>query len=925
VTVNGWNLNTDEAHPTEDFYIQADLLSSLFDVFTDGSLYAWGFQSYPALQSDGTRTWGEIRIDPFLYYSSDPLCIINGPTLTKDQAVINQGLLATSNPSGIPDSVRIFFYQYLACYRFGVPDANCGTSGKLGLFDNLALAIVDGAPAPISVDIWFPYNDTFPFNDNPSAPNFAAPGTARFDTTSALMRVGLNIAQTTGDMNRFTVPGDSVVVKALGVGDSIRVDMLFRINPGPGNYVTQGNVSSGLRKVPSAPAAVTPGDGSFWDMLKTEPGALASGTPGAVAQHAAAPSGFSSLVWNSARCDTAKLVFFTNLGDGLDATNGGQSGLWMSAFHEAELMPDQPKRTAWVLSHKRPQCFVIDTTISSLNASNVQCGSAPGYMSALPSSYTGWTGDAQSSEGVAILPDGMFTPGTHIEYFFRRRELSGPNIGQAYLCPDTSVVVPQGGEASMDGHRWMEVNVLPDKWKGHEYDPTTNQACLLYVDNCDRLGDEIAWVSVADTLGNCGGGGTRQIDRGNNNGYAAPGGTGTQYGHVNDPSSFRFKNKQAGTTWDMYGVKASESIDATAGGIGSRLSYLDHSVGNLTDGKDSKLGPSPDMLAAYYRFVMLLSGPLSQGILGPYAERSGDDIGLLKNYLLTSTVPKPYGLLAGGNGFVEDNSWNYLPGDPQYDFINQELGVDLNQTFFREGYRQVSGNPNQIADLIPAAAVNPTSNNFIYAVQNFCTFTLDNLAVINGITTPNAVVGATYENLGGNGPYIASVVNPGDAAHPWKTETEGWDIYNLRTRYGLNTNGRAGYMYPLFGNVFGSICTVTGVPMCPTWGCIDVPTGGDNPQFVDFVGDFSNNPLRSGTATVKFGLAQPDRVEVVVYDVSGRQIRKLADRLFTAGEHTLTWDGVDDRGHMAPRGAYFTQIKYVNRRVTSARKLTILK
>ena len=107
-------------------------------------------------------------------------------------------MLVTSNASGVPDSIRIFFYQYLACYRFGVPDANCGTSGKLGLFDNMGMAIVDGAPAPISVDIWFPWNDTFPFNDDPSAPNYAVPGTAAFDTTSALMRIGLNIAQTTG-------------------------------------------------------------------------------------------------------------------------------------------------------------------------------------------------------------------------------------------------------------------------------------------------------------------------------------------------------------------------------------------------------------------------------------------------------------------------------------------------------------------------------------------------------------------------------------------------------------------------------------------------------------------------------------------------------------------------------------------------------
>jgi hypothetical protein len=194
-----------------------------------------------------------------------------------------------------------------------VPDANCGLGGKLGLFDNMGLAIVDGAPAPIAVDIWYPYNDTFPFNDDPSALNYATPGTASFDTTTALMRVGLNIAQTTGDLTRSSVPGDSVLIQANGNGDSIRVDMLFRINPGPGNYVTPGNVASGLRKVPSSPTAVSSGDGSFWDMLKTEPGSQSSGTPSAVAQHAAAPSGFSPLVWNSARCDTQKTIFFSNL------------------------------------------------------------------------------------------------------------------------------------------------------------------------------------------------------------------------------------------------------------------------------------------------------------------------------------------------------------------------------------------------------------------------------------------------------------------------------------------------------------------------------------------------------------------------------------------------------------------------------------
>jgi len=908
VTVNGWNLNTAEATPTEDFYVQADIMSSLFDIFSEGDLYAWGAQAYPALQSDGTATWGTIRLDPFIFFFTDPACTINGADLAKDQAIINQGLLATSNVSGIPDSIRVFFYQYLTCYRFGVPDANCGLGGKLGLFDNMGMAIVDGVPAPIGVDIWFPYNDTFPFNDNPSAPNYATPGTAAFDTTSALMRVGLNVAQSTGDLTRSTVPGDSVVVKANGSGDSIRVDMLFRINPGPGNYVTAGNIASGLRRVPTATAKAVRGDASYWGTLMGEPGDLASPAGGVNA--------WDPLKWNSARCDTQKVIFFSNLGDGLDATGAGQSASWMSTFHEAELRPTQPLRTAWILSHKRPQCFVIDTTLSSLNASNVMCGAAPGYMTSLPSSYTGWNGDVNSSEGVSILPDGIFAPGTHVEYFFRRADLAGPNAGNSYLCPDTTIVVPQPGESSFDGHRWMEVNVLPDRWKDHAYDPTTNAACMLYVDWNDRRGDELAWVAVADTIG-----ATRTIDRGNNNGYAAPGGTGDPNGHVNDPASRTYKNKQAGTTWDMYGVKASESIDTGAGNLGSRLSYLNHSPLNLTDGMDSKLGPSPAMLAAYYRMILLLTGDLNLSLLGPFANRSGDDVTLLENYLLGSTVAKPYGLLAGGNGYVEDASWNDGAGTPQFALITTYEGVDLNATFAREGYREVSGNPNQVADLIPAASVNPSSNNFIYAVQNFCTFTLDNLAVVNGTTTPNAVVGAQYQNVGANGPYIASVVNPGDPAHPWKAETEGWDIANMRTRFGLDMNGRAGYMYQVFTNVFGSLCTVSGTPLI----ALDVPTTGNGQQYVDFVGNFSNNPLRSGVATVRFGLAQSDRVEVDVYDVSGRQIRKLADRMFPAGEHTLTWDGVNDRGQLVPRGVYFTQVKYVNRHVANARKLTVLK
>ena len=52
-----------------------------------------------------------------------------------------------------------------------------------------------------------------------------------------------------------------------------------------------------IRKLPNNIATVTPGDGSFWDGYRTNPGAFASS--GAVAKHAAAKGGWDANVWNS--------------------------------------------------------------------------------------------------------------------------------------------------------------------------------------------------------------------------------------------------------------------------------------------------------------------------------------------------------------------------------------------------------------------------------------------------------------------------------------------------------------------------------------------------------------------------------------------------------------------------------------------------
>jgi flagellar hook assembly protein FlgD len=58
---------------------------------------------------------------------------------------------------------------------------------------------------------------------------------------------------------------------------------------------------------------------------------------------------------------------------------------------------------------------------------------------------------------------------------------------------------------------------------------------------------------------------------------------------------------------------------------------------------------------------------------------------------------------------------------------------------------------------------------------------------------------------------------------------------------------------------------------------------------------------------VRLGIAQTGRVRVNIYDVAGRRVRTLADRIFPAGEQELPWDGTDDAGHRVGRGVYFVR------------------
>jgi hypothetical protein len=68
------------------------------------------------------------------------------------------------------------------------------------------------------------------------------------------------------------------------------------------------------------------------------------------------------------------------------------------------------------------------------------------------------------------------------------------------------------------------------------------------------------------------------------------------------------------------------------------------------------------------------------------------------------------------------------------------------------------------------------------------------------------------------------------------------------------------------------------------------------------------NPTRVGGA-LRFRLPRDGRVELAIFDLSGRRVATVASGVLTAGEHALNWSRRDDRGHRVPAGVYRARLR----------------
>ena len=73
----------------------------------------------------------------------------------------------------------------------------------------------------------------------------------------------------------------------------------------------------------------------------------------------------------------------------------------------------------------------------------------------------------------------------------------------------------------------------------------------------------------------------------------------------------------------------------------------------------------------------------------------------------------------------------------------------------------------------------------------------------------------------------------------------------------------------------------------------------------------SPNPFQRATR-IAYDLPARSKVTLSIYDVNGRQVRKLADGWQNAGRYSLRWDGRDKKGRACPAGVYFCSLKTEN-------------
>jgi hypothetical protein len=88
------------------------------------------------------------------------------------------------------------------------------------------------------------------------------------------------------------------------------------------------------------------------------------------------------------------------------------------------------------------------------------------------------------------------------------------------------------------------------------------------------------------------------------------------------------------------------------------------------------------------------------------------------------------------------------------------------------------------------------------------------------------------------------------------------------------------------------------------------------------IGKCYPNPFNPST-NIDISLIKQSNVNIKIFDVNGSEVYTVINKLLNAGDHTFTWNAVNNAGSLVNTGVYFMRISVGSNTVT--RKLILIK
>jgi len=507
-------------------------------------------------------------------------------------------------------------------------------------------------------------------------------------------------------------------------------------------------------------------------------------------------------------------------------------------------------------------------------------GRDPGYSSTASDfdPHRPWNTTARYAESNEILPDGLFTPGTKIEYY----------ITSNYSYTQ-ELMEKLPGDGSADGD-YYEYEILPSYRMDGE---TAKFPCMLYVDGYDGRGIPRAEYFVEQAL------------------YHTLHPTAPAGDPIPDPAEWdRYDYQDASSNWNPTMIRRAGDLAGAC--ITQLLGYntiilstgnLDVGWGEPEDLRGLKSWMDTPLISPTEPQKFLANGTMISAIMNGYPILN-ENLGATHTCASYNAAgcPTPDNgdqnycvRLLGAPGTPLFSCLPYTPIDVYSNWCSAYVGgpAKLSYNVLAAADGVPSMEYSNIATGVPAVYSSMTKINTVKGYRSI----IDDQS-LHMMIVPHDIPDAANECMYGT--YAATNQARVDAGTAWMTWALDW-------LGGINAPPCA----PVVGLCVNPI-DVSSVP------------GEDGSGSVAVTRLYQNHPNPFNPRTeIKFSLAADGPAKLIIYDVNGRRIRTLVDNGLKAGMHQVIWDGTDDSGHTVTSGVYWSQLHAGD--FSSNKKMVVLK